>query len=114
MRDFLYVFIGGGLGSSLRYSASLLARSLDVKVWYSTLLVNIIGATAMLLLSYKFNISEDSSKLLKVGLLGGLTTFSTFSLEVVSAFKNGNTAEGISILCLNIFLGIIVGIWIFR
>ncbi len=113
-KELLYVFIGGGIGSSLRFSTGLMASYFHLRPWLGTLAVNVIGAIVMLILSFKYDLSNDSSRLLKTGVLGGLTTFSTFSLEVVGAFKSGNTAEGISILLLNIFLGVVVGIWIFR
>lgn len=113
-KDFLLVFIGGGVGSCLRFSASLAAKAIQLNSWWATLFVNIVGAFIMLLLSFKFDLSHDNSRLIKVGLLGALTTFSTFSLEIVGAFKNGQPLEGLSILTLNILLGIVIGIWIFR
>ena len=68
----------------------------------------------MLALSYKFNLSKDTARFVQTGILGGLTTFSMFSLEVVNAFRNGNYLESFGILALNIVLGIIIGIGIFR
>jgi CrcB protein len=114
MKDFVIVFIGGGLGSVLRFSTSLAIASFQMKAWIATLIVNVIGAALMLVLSYKFDLSHETSRLVKTGFLGALTTFSTFSLEVVGAFRSGNATEGISILVLNVVLGIVIGIWIFR
>lgn len=114
VKDFLIVFIGGGLGSVLRFSTSLAVASFQMRSWIATLIVNVIGAAIMLVLSFKYDLNHETSRLVKTGFLGALTTFSTFSLEVVGAFRTGNTAEGISIMLLNIVLGIIVGIWIFR
>jgi CrcB protein len=113
-KSLVYVFVGGGMGSSIRFLISHSFYVLRFKVWTATLLVNVVGAAIMLFLSYKFDLSKDASKFYQVGILGGLTTFSTFSLEVVEAFKSGSYQQALMILGLNIILGIVVGIGVFR
>ena len=50
----------------------------------------------------------------KAGVLGSLTTFSTFSVELVSLLKEGRWQEAVVVILLNIVFGIIIGIGILR
>ena len=81
LKNFLLVFIGGGLGSILRYSVGLTL----IRDWpFSTFTVNIIGSLLIGLfigLFQKNIINESLSLLLVVGFCGGFTTFSSFALE---------------------------------
>jgi fluoride ion exporter CrcB/FEX len=52
--------------------------------------------------------------LIKVGFLGALTTFSTYCLNVVDLARQNNIKEAVLVLCLNVFFGIIIGVWMFR
>ncbi len=113
--SFLYVFLGGGLGATLRWIITVITYELTNKLWAGTLLVNVIGGVVFILLS-KFLIdqSETSQLILKVGILGGLTTFSTFSYEVVSLFIAGKISEALLVIALNLLFTIGVGILIFK
>ncbi len=109
------VFLGGGLGSILRFVVSLLSLNFTNKIWVGTLIVNIVGSIIYIAL---FKLLEGNTKLIqtfiRVGLLGGLTTFSSFSYEVLSLIKSGHYTQSALVFILNIFFGIIVGIWILR
>ncbi|NLT95387.1 MAG: fluoride efflux transporter CrcB [Clostridia bacterium] len=117
MQQILYVGIGGFIGASLRYIISMNA----IKIWgphfpYGTLIVNVIGGILIGLtmeLSLTTNlISPDLRLFLTAGILGGLTTFSTFSHETISLFFNNNYGLGILNICLNLFLslgGVVLG-----
>lgn len=87
----LYVFLGGGLGAWLRFAAGRLLPS-DSFPW-ATLSVNVIGSFAMGLLAAwlaRAGGAEELRLLLGVGLLGGFTTFSAFSLEIVQLAQRGS------------------------
>ena len=114
MKNMLMIFIGGGLGANLRYLLFLTSRSLGAKLWMGTLAANMIGCLFFFLVAKNFALFKDYDVFLRVGLLGGLTTFSTFSYEVVMSFKTGRTEEAILILFLNIFFGILIGIGVLR
>ena len=86
----LYVAVGGGAGAWLRYLAG---RAFPVGGFpYATLGVNLIGSFAMGLLAgwLAHNGSESWRLLLGVGVLGGFTTFSAFSLDIVTLAQRGS------------------------
>ncbi|HVV33133.1 MAG TPA: fluoride efflux transporter CrcB [Vitreimonas sp.] len=85
MMQVLLVALGGAVGSVARYGVGYFAaRTLGVGFPWGTLLVNILGGLAMGVLTAKLDPShEDLRLLIGVGVLGGFTTFSTFSIESV-------------------------------
>ncbi|MGB0452695.1 MAG: fluoride efflux transporter FluC [Bacteriovoracaceae bacterium] len=112
LKQVLFVFLGGGIGASLRYLVSLLFLS---KPFLGTVIVNVVGSLIIIALNEYFkSTSESVRSFFRIGLLGGLTTFSTLSYEVVHSFHSGKVLLAGSILGLNIFFGIIVMIFIFR
>ncbi|PRP66833.1 fluoride efflux transporter CrcB [Nonlabens agnitus] len=89
LKSLLFVFIGGGLGSCLRFAFSIWLNSDSIK-WIPTLTVNVLGCLilgSVLALNDKSQLSESSFLLLAVGFCGGLTTFSTFSAELYFLLK---------------------------
>ena len=87
----LFVALGGAIGAWLRFAAGRLAGSAAFP--WATLGVNILGSFAMGLLAAwlaRAGGSESARLLLGVGVLGGFTTFSAFSLEVVSLAQRGS------------------------
>lgn len=91
---YVIVFIGAGAGGALRHADNLLA----VRLWgtvfpFGTLAVNIAGSLVMALLvevfDLRFELPQSVRLLLTTGLLGGFTTFSTFTLDLVSMVDRG-------------------------
>lgn len=115
VKNFLLVFLGGGVGASLRFGASLAMNLVVKKVWASTLLVNIVGCFLFFMLNkFYSHLNKDYQVLFKIGILGALTTFSTFIADVVELFKNGQIKEAIAVICLNLVTGIIIGLGFLR
>lgn len=85
MIHILLVALGGAVGSAARYGVGLAAaRWLGLGFPWGTLAVNVIGGLAMGLLAARVGPEQENLRLLLgVGLLGGFTTFSAFSLETV-------------------------------
>lgn len=105
------VFLGGGIGSLVRYSATLLsARVFGTSFPWGTAIVNLAGC---FIIGVVYSIAEraqligPSARLfIMTGFLGGLTTFSTFGLESVNAYR---AAGGVALL-VNVLLHNICGL----
>ena len=94
MLNYLLVFIGGGLGSSLRHTVNVVcARLLGTAFPYHTFIINITGSTVMGLiagyLAFKGDASQSWRLFLMTGILGGYTTFSAFSLDAGLLYERG-------------------------
>ena len=104
----LYVGLGGFIGSVLRYLASFIPLGSESGFPYTTLLVNVSGALLIgFLVAYLarfFTPDHELLLLLRVGLCGGFTTFSAFSLESLELLKNGEILSASVYIVLSVFL----------
>ena len=102
MNGFLTVMIGGALGAGGRYalSSALAGREFP----WGTLTVNLIGGLAMGLLAGVLTRSgsEPTRLLLGVGVLGGFTTFSAFSLDVVAMIERGQPGPALAYVAASV------------
>jgi fluoride exporter len=78
----LLVAVGGVCGVMARYGVSKATLHTDALLW-STVGINIVGSFLLGLLVAEHWFSRDVREALGVGFLGGFTTFSTFSVQVV-------------------------------
>ena len=95
--NYVLVFIGGGLGSSLRHTINMVcARFIGTAFPYGTFIINITGSTIMGLiagyLAFKGEASQPWRLFLMTGVLGGYTTFSAFSLDAALLYERGELA----------------------
>jgi fluoride exporter len=91
---YLIVFIGGGIGASLRHFFNLVfARVLGTEFPYATLFENVSGSIVMGCLvayfAFKSGVPHHWQLFLTTGVLGGYTTFSTFSLDAAVLYERG-------------------------
>jgi CrcB protein len=118
------VGIGGFIGSVIRYLIAMFFNSrftpnheshnfsnLIFTLPLHTLLVNIIGSLLIGIFISYFKFAEIESQSLKLfmttGLMGGLTTFSTFSFEVFELLKVGHVSIALIYIALSLGLGIL-------
>ncbi len=99
----LAVFIGGGIGSVARWYISLKMNGMTPLFPAGTLTVNLVGSFIIGLCIAIFSRMTQLDPLLRVilttGFCGGLTTFSTFSMEVVTMLQDGRmAAAGLNVL----------------
>ncbi|MFS4481617.1 fluoride efflux transporter CrcB [Hyunsoonleella sp. 2307UL5-6] len=94
MKQALLVFLGGGLGSVLRYIIGKFLNTASNGIPYGTFVVNIIGSLLIgiiLGLAAKSDaLTQNHTLLLATGFCGGFTTFSTFAYENNIFLKNGD------------------------
>ncbi len=88
--SFIYVGIGGALGAMARFGVSIWLKTAVASGFpWATLSVNIIGSLLMgLLMGWLARSGNEGLRLfLAVGVLGGFTTFSAFSMELVALLE---------------------------
>ncbi len=119
MKAILYIFLGGGTGSVLRYLIQLLISKNTISDFpVATFLINITGSILIgifFTLSERFNLASEIRLLLTVGLCGGFTTFSTFSADNLNLLKDGYYFTFSFYTLGSILLGItgtLLGIWL--
>ena len=121
MTRFLIVAAGGALGAVARYGVGTLAGRLGASHWpWGTLTVNIVGGLLMGALTgwlaFRGGLHAESIRLFAaVGILGGFTTFSAFSLETALmierrqfALAGGYVAASVVLSILALFIGLMV------
>jgi fluoride exporter len=117
LQKLFYVGLGGFIGACLRYIVSIYSPKLfGTQLPYGTLIVNVVGGILIgLIMELSLTtdlISPNLRLFLTTGMMGGLTTFSTFSYETVALFSEGSYILAMLNTGLNIFLsmtGVVVG-----
>ena len=109
MNPFLQVAIGGAIGATARFAVY---RAL---IWHgpgfpvATAVVNVLGSFAMGLLAAGMaqRWGNDYAPLLLTGVLGGFTTFSAFSLDVLTLWDRGQMVDAAIYIVLSVLLSLI-------
>ncbi len=122
MRECLAVAAGGAVGSLARYGLLLLFSLLGA-AWLpiATLLANVLGCLAIGYLAH-WSLQIDSTQQwwvvgARVGLLGGLTTFSSFALDVFRVWEQDRPAGAVLLASAHLALGlvaVVTGLWLAR
>lgn len=113
MKQLILVFLGGGIGTVLRFIISKLIPHNDSGFPWSTFSANLIGCFIIGLISgyfFKTSSTNQSDILLfaTVGICGGFTTFSTFAYENINFLKSGDFIFFITYTLGSFILGILM------
>ena len=123
MNGFLLVGAGGAIGAMARYGfASLLGRLWPISFPLATLLINIIGSIAMglfvgLMARFLPANQEPLRLFVAIGIFGGFTTFSSFSLDTITLIERGDVIPAIAYVALSVvvcLIGLYLGLLITR
>ena len=111
MNSYLLVFVGGGLGASLRHAVNMIsARGLGTAFPWGTFIINISGSLVMGLiagyLAFKGGASQPWRLFLMTGILGGYTTFSAFSLDAALLYERGEIGSALFYVLGSVVLSI--------
>ncbi|HEU5088564.1 MAG TPA: fluoride efflux transporter CrcB, partial [Roseiflexaceae bacterium] len=98
MLNLVVIALGAAIGANLRYGLSLwAAQRWGAAFPYGTLMINVIGSfvigLVLVLATSRITLSEPARLLLVTGLLGGFTTFSSFSFETYSLVTAGSIMQ---------------------
>jgi CrcB protein len=121
MPNLLLVMLGGALGAGARHLAGVAQlRWLGPGLPWATLFVNLLGSLLMGLLAgwlVRAGGSEQARLFLAVGILGGFTTFSAFSLELGLMLQRGEFAPAMAYMLASVIGGVLLlfaGLWLMR
>lgn len=127
MRELLLVFLGGGIGSVLRFSIKLVQTHLGLNPIstlgqtifpWPTMTANVLGCLLIgffYSLSSRTGMSPEVRLFLTTGLCGGFTTFSTFSSEGIDLLRGGHLGIFAIYFCLTLAFGlgaVLLGAWL--
>ena len=106
MSTLVYVFVGGGTGALLRYGLNILGRIAWGGAPWATLIANGVGALLMGGLMATLIATDRAPTPLQIGLttglLGGLTTFSTFSYESLDLLRTGQVSLAVFYMVVSV------------
>ena len=121
MKQLALVFIGGGLGTALRYGIGKWTSDSFTHFTLGTFSVNMIGSLiigiVLGLVAKNSSISQNTVVFIATGFCGGFTTFSTFAYENYTLLKDGDLITFAIYTIGSLALGIgavIFGIWLAR
>ena len=112
MQNLLAVGLGGFLGAIARYTIDQFVESrLASRFPWGTLAVNVIGCLLIGILlgwiSGRENVSKSSELFLVTGILGSLTTFSTFGHDTIELLGRGEVPAAVGNVALNVAVGLV-------
>ena len=114
MLSILLVFVGGGIGATLRHGVNVASAAwLGVNFPWGTMIVNVVGSFVIGALAAWLAFRGDAlwtqplRLFLATGILGGFTTFSAFSLDFALLFERGEIAQSILYVVVSVGLSLV-------
>ena len=108
--SYVWVTIGSAIGGLLRYIITRLTLNISVGLPYGTILINVLGSFVigyfgtLTLQSGKYAASDNVRLFVMVGLCGGFTTFSSFSLQTFDLLRTGAWGKALANAVLSVIL----------
>lgn len=96
MSNFIYVFLGSGLGGCIRYGMTLLLHKYNFILPVHTFTANILACFLLgITMNYLSNQNDDNQLkyLIAIGICGGMSTYSSFSYEVLQQINTGSWGQ---------------------
>jgi len=113
MINTLIVFLGAGLGGGFRHGVNVAVARLLPGLGFplATVIINVLGSFLMGVLAEGFALrgaaGHPARLFLTTGVLGGFTTFSTFSLDAISLYQRGETAAAAAYVLASVAAGLV-------
>jgi CrcB protein len=114
---YLWIALGSGVGGVLRYVLTLwMIRTAGPAFPWGTLLVNILGCTFMGWFATmtgadgRLLVSTRTRQFVMIGICGGFTTFSSFSLETLNLLREGEAGRALAYVALSVGI-CLLGVW---
>ena len=130
MKQFLLVCCGGFLGTGARYALDgVISHRFGETFPFGTLTVNLLGCFLIGVVfvltgpDSRVLVSEDVRQFLTIGILGGFTTFSSFTVQTLTLLREGDIQAAIANVGLSVVVGLLAawagetvakGIWLPR
>lgn len=118
MITYLWIALGGALGSMARYGVSRVFSFWVGETFpWGTLAVNIIGSFVIGMFAVlsgpdgRMMVAPDARQFVMVGICGGFTTFSSFSLQTLALVRDGDMVEAGANIVLSVVL-CLVFVWL--
>ena len=108
--SFLWVTLGSAIGGLLRYAITRLTLTLSISFPFGTVLINVLGSFVigyfgtLTLQSGKYPASDNLRLFVMVGICGGFTTFSSFSLQTFDLMRSGGWGRALANVVLSVVL----------
>jgi fluoride exporter len=110
MTTYLWVAIGSALGGLARFAMTRLMLEQSVQFPWSTVLINVVGSFVigffgtLTLSSGRYPVSENTRIFVMIGICGGFTTFSSFSLQTFDLVRTGAWGRAL----MNVVLSVVI------
>ena len=108
--SYVWVTIGSALGGLLRYALTRLTIGISTGVPFGTILINVIGSFVigyfgtLTLQTGRYPVSDNLRLFVMVGICGGFTTFSSFSLQTFDLMRSGAWGKAAANVLLSVVL----------
>ena len=121
LQGYVIVFFGAGIGAMMRHAVNRIALALGSAFPWNTLAINVTGSLVMGLIAGWFAFKGESGQHLRLflttGILGGYTTFSTFSLDAALLWERGQERAAAAYVAASVtasLIGVFAGLAIMR